>query len=107
MRGDICHGRSFLPLRFGAPYQDGFLVNGSNWGHPKHPVWTANLMAADTAEVVYCGRTLTVRAKQATGADRARLWPVLLDVWPGYRMEHEMSGRDSRVFLLEPVADQV
>ena len=35
-----------------APYQDGFLVNGSNWGHPKHPVWTANLVAADTAEVV-------------------------------------------------------
>ena len=88
-----------------APYQDGFLVNGSNWGHPKHPVWTANLMAADTAEVVYRGRTLTVRVKQATGADRARLWPVLLDVWPGYRMEQEISGRDSRVFLLEPVSD--
>ncbi len=88
-----------------APYQDGFLVNGSNWGHPKHPVWTANLMAVDTAEVVYRGRTLTVRVKQATGADRARLWPVLLDVWPGYRMEQEISGRDSRVFLLEPVSD--
>jgi len=88
-----------------APYQDGFLVNGSNWGHPKHPVWTANLMAADTAEVVYRGRTLAVRVKQATGADRARLWPVLLDVWPGYQMEHAMSGRDSRVFLLEPVSD--
>ncbi len=90
-----------------APYQHGFIVNGSNWGHPKHPVWTANLAAADTAEVVYRGQTLTVQVKQATGADRSRLWPVLLDVWPGYRMEHEMSGRDSRVFLLEPVANQV
>ena len=86
-----------------APFGDGFIVNGSNWGQPKHPAWTANLAVADSAEVVYRGQTLTVRVKQATGADRARLWPALLDVWPGYRMEHEMSGRDSRVFLLEPM----
>ncbi len=89
-----------------APYGDGFIVNGSNWGRPKHPAWTANLAAADTADVVYRGQTLTVRVKQATGADRARLWPVLLDVWPGYQMEHELSGRESRVFLLEPLPDR-
>lgn len=34
-----------------APYRDGFVVNGSNWGKPKHPTWTVNLMAAETAEV--------------------------------------------------------
>ncbi len=89
-----------------APYGGGFIVNGSNWGRPKHPAWTANLAAADTASVVYRGQPLTVRVKQVTGADRARLWPVLLAVWPGYRMEHAMSGRDSRVFLLEPVLSE-
>jgi len=77
-----------------APYGGGFIVNGSNWGHPKHPAWTASLAAADTAEVVYRGQTLRVRVTQATGTDRARLWPVLLDVWPGYQMEHELFGRD-------------
>ena len=89
-----------------APFGDGFIVNGSNWGKPKHPAWTTNLAATDSAEIVYRGQTLTARVTQATGADRARLWPVLLGVWPGYRMEHEMSGRDSRVFLLEPVPSE-
>lgn len=87
-----------------APHRGGFVVNGSNWGRPKHPMWTANLLAAETAEVVFRSRTFTVRVHQVTGQERARLWPVLLDVWPGYQMEHELSGRESRVFLLEPVS---
>ncbi|WP_241248901.1 nitroreductase family deazaflavin-dependent oxidoreductase [Rhodococcus sp. X156] len=86
------------------PHGDSFIVNGSNWGRPQHPAWTANLMAADTAEVFFEGDTFTCQVRQVTGEERARLWPLMLQVWPGYRMEHEMSGRESRVFVLTPVA---
>ncbi|MGZ4554057.1 MAG: nitroreductase family deazaflavin-dependent oxidoreductase [Mycobacteriaceae bacterium] len=86
------------------PYGNGCIVNGSNWGRPHHPAWTANLMAAETAEVVFDGSTLTVRARQITGPERAQLWQELVRVWPGYEMEHRLSGRESRMFLLEPMA---
>lgn len=89
-----------------APHRDGFVVNGSNWGKPKHPTWTVNLMAAETAEVTFRGRTLSVRVHQACGEERAQLWQVLLEVWPGYWMEHELSGRDSRIFWLEPITSE-
>lgn len=40
------------------PHGADFLVIGSNWGNARHPVWSANLRAADTATVRVHGETL-------------------------------------------------
>lgn len=86
------------------PYQDGFVLVGSGWGRPEHPEWTANLLADPAATVNLRGRTIAVKARRLDGDELARVWQRCEQVWPGYRMERELAGREFRVFLLEPVA---
>jgi deazaflavin-dependent oxidoreductase (nitroreductase family) len=85
------------------PHDGGWLVAGSNWGGPKPPMWVANLLAADTAEVTYGGRRTTVRAVLLEGADRARAWQVLLSTWPNYDKYAERTDREIKVFHLRPI----
>lgn len=85
------------------PEDDGsFLVVGSNFGQPRHPVWTGNLLKNPDAKVTYAGRTLDVTARLLEGDERAEAWPRLTAVWPVYDRYVEMSGRDLRVFRLVP-----
>lgn len=85
------------------PHEDGYIVAGSNWGRPRHPVWTANLMADPSAVVDVGGRRVPVKARLVTGSERDELWRAIVDFWPGYEMERVMAGgRAFRVFVLEP-----
>ncbi|MFG1793731.1 nitroreductase family deazaflavin-dependent oxidoreductase [Nocardia sp. NPDC049149] len=78
-----------------------FLVIGSNWGSPKHPVWSANLRAASTATVRHKGEQFEVSVTEVTGVDRKRVWDLAVEFWPGYEMEYELSGgRQFRMFEL-------
>lgn len=86
------------------PDGDGFYVVGSNWGGASHPAWTANLIAHPDASVTYRGRTFPVRAHLLSAAEKAEVWPRLLEVWPTYDTYVERSGRDLRVFLLTRVS---
>ena len=79
-----------------------FLVVGSNFGQPRHPAWTGNLLENPEAHVTYGGQTFPVRAHLLDGQERARAWPRLTQVWPVYDRYAERSGRDLRVFRLVP-----
>ncbi|MDG3013319.1 nitroreductase family deazaflavin-dependent oxidoreductase [Speluncibacter jeojiensis] len=88
------------------PCGRGYVVAGSNWGLPKHPVWSANLRAVDTARVKVGAAESEMRVRMVEGDERAALWQGLVHYWPGYAMEHRLAcGREFRVFLLEPEAD--
>lgn len=88
------------------PEPDGsWLVVGSNFGQPRHPAWTANLLAHPDATVVAQGRTHAVRAYLLTGAERAAVWPRLTEVWPTYDVYAARSGRELRVFRLARVPE--
>ncbi len=77
------------------------LVIGSNWGKPTHPMWSANLRAAETAVVHRGGERFRVRVVEVTGPRRKELWEHAVRVWPGYAMECELSGgREFRMFEL-------
>ncbi|RJO73791.1 nitroreductase family deazaflavin-dependent oxidoreductase [Nocardia panacis] len=83
------------------PNGESLVVIGSNWGDARHPVWSANLRAADTATVRWRGERFTVRVEQVRGVDRKRLWDLAVEFWPGYEMEHALSGfREFRIFEL-------
>ncbi|MEV0248518.1 nitroreductase family deazaflavin-dependent oxidoreductase [Nocardia sp. NPDC050712] len=85
------------------PEPERFLVVGSNWGSAKHPVWSANLRAAETAEVCYRGECGAATVTEITGVERKRAWDQAVEFWPGYRMEEELSGgRHFRIFELRP-----
>lgn len=83
------------------PQGDNFLVLGSNWGRAKNPVWSANLRAAGTATIRTKSEQLEVTVTEITGVDRKRAWDLAVEFWPGYEMEHELSGgRQFRIFEL-------
>lgn len=81
------------------------VVVGSNAGSDRPPAWSLNLEARPEAEVVVGGRTFSVRAHQAVGAERDRLWSQLLAWNPAYGRYEEMAGREVPVIVLEPRAD--
>ena len=86
-----------------APYQDSYLVAGSNWGGATHPAWSANLLANPEATVTAHGRSWPVRARLLDGDERERMWTVLAEHWPPYRVYAARAGREIRVFILERV----
>ncbi|WP_433734231.1 nitroreductase family deazaflavin-dependent oxidoreductase [Nocardia sp. CA-129566] len=83
------------------PRGNDILLVGSNWGSPKHPMWSANLRAASTATARLKGEQFEVRVTEVTGVDRKRAWDLAVEFWPGYEMEYELSGsRAFRIFEL-------
>jgi deazaflavin-dependent oxidoreductase (nitroreductase family) len=91
------------PLLY-VPDGDAFVVVGSNWGQPHQPAWALNLLAEPTATVTVKGRQIPVRARLATGAERDRLWRLLVAQWPAYETyARRAGGRELHVFRLEPV----
>lgn len=85
------------------PREDALLLVGSNWGSPAHPAWSANLRAADTAQVHLRGTTFPVTVTELHGADREQAWKHAVDFWPGYLLEEGLAdGRRFRVFELRP-----
>ncbi|MBB5917312.1 deazaflavin-dependent oxidoreductase (nitroreductase family) [Nocardia transvalensis] len=75
-----------------------YLLVGSNWGRTEHPAWSANLDAAEYAEIHSEGDRFKVRVHRLSGADRERAWRRAVAYWPGYRMEQRLAG--SRKFRL-------
>jgi deazaflavin-dependent oxidoreductase (nitroreductase family) len=56
--------------------QDGdrVVVTAANWGGPRNPAWYHNLLAHPDATTTVRGVTTPVRAHEAEGAERERLW---------------------------------
>jgi deazaflavin-dependent oxidoreductase (nitroreductase family) len=85
---------------------EAYVVVGSNWGQRHQPAWSANLRAHPDATVSVEGATVPVRAVQATGPDRERLWQRMRAVWPAYQTyQDRASGREIRIFRLQPRTD--
>jgi deazaflavin-dependent oxidoreductase (nitroreductase family) len=82
---------------------DGWVLIGSNWGQQHHPAWSGNLLADPRAAVTLAGVTTPVVATLVDDAERARLLPALLAVWPGYEAYAARADRELRVFRLAPV----
>ena len=66
-------------------------VDGDNWvvvaskgGAPSHPSWYENLVADADATIQVEGDVIPVRACDAEGAERERLWSLMTEVWPAY-----------------------
>jgi deazaflavin-dependent oxidoreductase (nitroreductase family) len=84
------------------PENGSWYVVGSNFGRDNHPAWTANLLAQPDAEVSFQAQNTAVRAHLLTPEEKAEVWPRLVKFWPNYDVYVERSGRDLRVFRLDP-----
>jgi deazaflavin-dependent oxidoreductase (nitroreductase family) len=86
------------------PYEDSFLVAGSNFGGPKLPVWVFNVRSADTVQLKVNAKELTAVPREVTGEERAALWEHMLKTWPNYAKYAERVDRVIPVFVFTPVA---
>jgi F420H(2)-dependent quinone reductase len=91
------------PLAY-AQAGDGYAVIASKGGAPQHPLWYLNLRAHPLAEVTVGRETRRVRARDAQGEERERLWRALADLYPGYDRYAQKTSRRIPVVVLEPAA---
>jgi deazaflavin-dependent oxidoreductase (nitroreductase family) len=89
---------------FGIRDGDAVVVVGSNAGGEDHPDWYRNLRAQPTATIQVGGITGAVRARDATPAERDRLWPILDRAYAGYRVYRDVASREIPIVILEPAA---
>jgi deazaflavin-dependent oxidoreductase (nitroreductase family) len=80
---------------------DGYAVIASKGGAPQHPLWYLNLRANPLAEVTVGRETRKVRARDAEGEERERLWCALADLYPGYDRYAQKTSRRIPVVVLE------
>jgi deazaflavin-dependent oxidoreductase (nitroreductase family) len=81
---------------------ESFWVMGSSYGRPRHPAWSANLLASPDATVQIGKRRVDVRARLASDDERRALWPRLLELYPAWEQYAEWTDRSFRLFCLEP-----
>lgn len=70
-----------------------WVVVASKGGAPDHPGWYKNLQASPEATIQVRTETIPVRARDAEGPERERLWSLMTEVWPAY---DEYQGRTDR-----------
>jgi deazaflavin-dependent oxidoreductase (nitroreductase family) len=84
------------------PTSEGFAVIASNWGRPGPPAWERNLRADPAATMSFLGARTPVRAVEADGERRARIWREALEVYPGFAAYARRAGaRRIGVYVLE------
>jgi deazaflavin-dependent oxidoreductase (nitroreductase family) len=93
-----------VPLLFLLDERNVVLV-ASNGGTVKHPTWWLNLQAAPQAWIQIRGVRRRVKAERASAAEKQRLWPRLIAMYPGYKRYQELTDRDIPVVILHPMEE--
>ena len=79
-----------------------FVVIGSFLGEPRDPGWVHNLRAQPEATIQTGREIRRVRAHEAEGAERDRLWARLVEIQPEYRDYEGRTDRVIPVVVLDP-----
>lgn len=90
------------PLIYLADSENLALV-ASAGGSATSPAWWVNLKHTPEARVQVGRRVMTMRATQADPQTKARLWPLLAAVYPGYDDYQRKTTREIPVVVLSPV----
>lgn len=87
-----------------SPHQDGdtMVLVASRGGDDHHPAWFLNLREQPQVEVETEGRPKrTMTARIADTAERAELWPIVVDAYSGYADYQKRTDREIPLVLLE------
>jgi deazaflavin-dependent oxidoreductase (nitroreductase family) len=84
------------------PDGDNLVVIASKGGVDKHPAWYLNLKANPETTAWWKGEKRSVRARDATDEERARLWPMMVEAYPQYEDYQRRTERQIPVVVLEP-----
>ena len=81
---------------------DRVVLIASKGGHPDHPDWYKNLVAHPDVELSANGQRRPMRARTATGDERAELWSRAVSAYGGYEGYQRNTDREIPVVVLEP-----
>jgi F420H(2)-dependent quinone reductase len=80
---------------------DNLVLIASVGGSPQNPGWYHNLQGQE-AEVQIGGERRRVRARDAEGEERERLWAQMVGLYPSYADYQRKTSRRIPVVVLEP-----
>jgi deazaflavin-dependent oxidoreductase (nitroreductase family) len=81
---------------------DDYVIVASKGGHPKNPAWFHNVLASPNVRIQVGARRMTVRGRTATSGERERLWPKVVETYPGYQGYQDRTSREIPLVILEP-----
>jgi deazaflavin-dependent oxidoreductase (nitroreductase family) len=93
-----------VPL-YAFPDGERFVIIGSNAGDDREPAWVANLRANPAARLRVGRAVRAMRAYEAQGSERDRLWALAADGYPGYEVYRARTSRTIPVVVLEPAGE--
>ncbi len=92
-----------FPLFYGKTGNSYFIV-ASKGGAPDHPGWYKNILANPVVEIQVATEKLKLRARTASGEERARLWKQANEFWPPYEdYQKKVPDREIPVVVLDPI----
>ena len=80
------------------------IIVASNGGNVNHPAWWHNISANPDVTVQIGKKKMLARAESADDEERARLWPLLVDINPDYQAFDEETERTIPVVIVRPDA---
>ena len=84
---------------------DDLVIVASRGGSHKHPAWWLNLRDSPRTTVQVDSERREVVAHEADDAERGRLWPRLVEVWPDYERYQQRTKRKIPVIVLRRAGD--
>ncbi len=94
--------RSLLYLADG----ENLVVVASKGGAPTHPIWWLNLEANPEAAVEIGRRKVRVKAEEARGEKKRRLWACLVEMYSPYEDYQGRTEREIPVVILRPLDER-
>ena len=87
-------------------FEDGraLVIVGSNGGRDKMPAWFHNLKADPAVTAQIGAERRGLRAREAAGAERERLWPMALSTYRSYETYQARTERRIPLIILDPAA---
>ena len=79
---------------------DDLAIVASWGGRDNHPEWYLNLVTEPAVEVQVLGNRMQMSARTASPAERARLWPQVLNAYNGYATYQSRTDREIPIVLL-------
>jgi deazaflavin-dependent oxidoreductase (nitroreductase family) len=89
------------------PVDGVFVLVASNGGARQHPTWWFNLRARPEVLVQVGPVRGRAQARAATGDERRRYWPLLLQVYPPYSRYQARTDREIPLVILQPIDAQL
>jgi proline iminopeptidase len=98
--GRKTENESTTPMIYGLDGDNPVIV-ASKGGAPEHPGWYKNLVKNPAAHVQILGEKFPVRARDAEGEERDRLWKMMNGIWAHYDEYQKKTDRQIPVVVLE------